>query len=505
LLQHRTRQGLRPPPRRVGRKCSGLSDFGGLALARPQCSPAGFRDRHAGYGNLWQILTDLENGIPPVSKKEVLREVFPKVDIEGLTKRLPYFAVNPEKSKSKEERTKRAKILTRHIDRYVKLVKAAAHLSGRNEDVLIERLVEGTSYSWSPSDPESVEDLGHEGWVAIKEKLREVSKEIAVEHDLQGFFRRVLELGIGVDSDGNFDQPAGRSEIYTAFQKQALPALIRTDHLPPRPSVELGQIRSGDFPCTIWLEFYDGEGEWEAQDELIDRLKDAGLETVKFKALASVVLKCWLELVPLRKETIVTPVLRVSSFTSIRADETFDKFAPFGGTTFTKNVTSWTTDGPLEDKTIDVSDIMVAAIDERRNSSVYYFLDAKLDRDPDDAYRKSLHAQIPLDHSLVGWFDNWARDCLDGLSTANRKYCAATAAKVVELGLNDVKALTTYFRGGTMAVLLERSLFDAPEPARLGQLLGESARARVAKLDDAIGDLRARRQFARLHMSNDRS
>ena len=208
--------------------------------------------------NLWQILTDLENGVPPVSKKVVLREAGQGRDTD-LTKRLPYFAVNPELSK--EEPDKRASKLTQHIDRYVKLVRHAARLSGRNENVLIERLVEGTRYSWSPGDPESVEDLGLEGWRAVDEKIREVSKEIAGKHDLQGFFRRVLELGIGVDSKGNFDQPAGRSEIYAAaFQKEPLPAFIRTDELPPRPSVELGEIRSGDFPCTIRLRATGAEG-----------------------------------------------------------------------------------------------------------------------------------------------------------------------------------------------------------------------------------------------------
>ena len=113
-----------------------------------------------------------------------------------------------------------------------------------------------------------------------------------------------------------------------------------------------------------------------------------------------------------------------------------------------------------------------AAIDEKRDACAYYTWDAELDRDQDDAYRKSLHAQIPLDHSLVvGWFDDLATACLtkpaltDGLAGANRNYCAATAAKMLDLGLNDAKKIFTFFPGGTMAALLDRSLFDAPEPA----------------------------------------
>jgi hypothetical protein len=446
--------------------------------------------------NLWQILADLEKGVPPVPKRDVLYAAGQGSGTDS-TKRLANFAVNPELSA--EEQDKRASKLTQHINRYTKIVEAAAELSDGNAKVLIERLVEGTQYSWSPGDPESVEDLSLEGWGAIQERVREVSKEIDGNHDLQRFFGRVRELGIGVDSEGNFVQPAGRSEIYAAFQK--LPALIRTDDLPPRPSVYLGEIRSaGDIPCTIRLEPYAGQG--EAQNELFNLLKDSGLATVNFKGRVSLLLSCWLELLPLRKENIVTPVLRVTSRTFIKAAQTFDKFVAFGGVSFTKGETVFTPDGSLEDVG---HDIMEAAVDEQRNSYAYYELNAELGRDPGDAYRKSLHGQIPFDHSLVGRFDDWARACLlnpaltEGLSAANCNYCAAIAEKMVELGLEHTDTLT-YFRGGTMAARLERSLFDAPEPASLGRLLDERASKLVGKFDAAISDLKARRQFARLHI-----
>jgi hypothetical protein len=56
---------------------------------------------------------------------------------------------------------------------------------------------------------------------------------------------------------------------------------------------------------------------------------------------------------------------------------------------------------------------------------------------------------------------------------------------VAKLGLDREISGITSFPGGTMAALLERSLFDAPQQARLDRLLDESARALVENLDAA--------------------
>ena len=135
--------------------------------------------------NLYKILTDLENGAPPVLKRDVLFAAQQGSGAES-TKRLPYFAVNPELSK--EEQDKRASKLTQHIHPYVRIVQAAADLSGGNEKLLIERLIEGTDYSSSPR-AENVQDLALEGWAGIEDALREISKEITRHHNLQLFSR----------------------------------------------------------------------------------------------------------------------------------------------------------------------------------------------------------------------------------------------------------------------------------------------------------------------------
>ena len=194
----------------------------------------------------------------------------------------------------------------------------------------------------------------------------------------------------------------------------------------------------------------------------------------------------------MRKESIVTPVLRVASRTLIRAAQSFDRFAAFGGNFFTEGEAIYADDGSLEDfGWVPIT----AASDEHRNSYAYYELTANLDRDLDDAYRNSLHAEIPFDHSLVGRLDDWARACLLNLTfPADRKYCAATAEKMSDHGLEDADpAKLTLFPGGTMAASLHRSLFDAPEPAGLRWLLGERAGALTEKLDVAIAGLRRAR------------
>jgi hypothetical protein len=372
-------------------------------------------------------------------------------------------------------------------------VRAAARLSGRSERDLIERLVEGTSYSCSPGDPESEEDLNLEGLGKIEKKLSEVSKEIAGKRDLRRLFARARELGIGLDSNDDFVQPAGRVERYASFQKRVLPELIRTDDLPPRPSVPLGEIRAGDIPCMIRL--YPDENWGPKGPALMERLEAAGLGDVEIKGVAGPVVSSWLEIVPLETGDAVAPVLRLTSRTVFKTAEACSKFAPFAGEVFNDGETIYSEGGPLEDADLPYGHSITTASDARTESFVTYYTEVSLEPHAHKAYLKSVRTLIPLDHSLVGRFDDRVRAYLlnpavtEGLSATNRRYCAATAEKMVELGLEDAETLTL-FPGGTMAALLYRSLFDAPAPARLDQLLDESARVLVGKLDAIIDDLR---------------
>jgi hypothetical protein len=457
--------------------------------------------------NLWRILSELENGPLQISKSTVLHEAG-EGETKESTKRLPYLAVDPDE----EDKDKRAKLLSPNITRLRKVVFAAAKLGSMDEKQrisrerqLLARLVEGTDYWSSPGTLESGEGLAFDRWEAVEERIREVSKAIAGEQ-LKHFFKQVRELGIGVDTEDNFVQPAGLAERYAAFQEKPLPALILTADLPPRPSVYLGEVRDGsDLPCTIRLQPI---GPFNSpSQELFDRLKDLDLETPTFKGLVRPILKYWLDLIPLQKEDIVIPVLNVTSRTSIIAAERFDKFSSFDGEVFWEGREMGSSDGPVDvtieavrDEEKEYEWSFEAAKDAQRNLCFEYTFDFKLDSDLADNYRESTHAQIPPGYSRIFPFDDRARACLlmpdvtQELGEPPRNYCEATAKKIGKLGLYDGVPGIGYFPGGTMAALLDRALFDAPEQATPDQLLEERASELVAKLDAAIDDLRARRR-----------
>jgi hypothetical protein len=456
--------------------------------------------------NLWRILSELENGSPSIRKSAVLLEAK-----EGeSTKHLPYLALDP----TKEADDKRTKLLSPDIRRHQKVVEAAAKLLARGDEKqeiarnrqLLAKLVQGTAYWSSPGHLESLEGLAFERWKAVEERIHDVSKAIAGEHGLKHFFNQVRELGIGVSED-NFVQPAGLVEGYAAFQEKPLPALILTADLPARPSAYLGEVRDGrDLPCTIRLQPMNVPLNSSGQ-EVFDRMQNEGLESPTFKGIVRPVLKLWLDLIPLQKEDIVIPVLNVTSRTSIIAAERFDKFSSFGGPVFSEGWEVGTSDGSV-DATIEAVGAgekeydwaFEAAYDAQGNSCFDYNFDFKLDSDLADDYRKSVHGQIPPGFSRIFPLDDRARVCLlmpvvkDPWEMDHPNYCDATTKKIHELRLSVEVPGIGYFPGGTMAALLDRSLFDAPEHTTLDQLLDEHARELVAKLDAAIDDLRARRR-----------
>jgi hypothetical protein len=462
--------------------------------------------------NLWRILSELESGSPKIKKSTVLHRAG-EGEGEESTKRLPYLAVDP----AAEDKDKRAKLLSPYIKRHKRVVFAAAaelcELCGGDkkqqiarERQLLARLVEGTDYWSSPGILESAEGLAFDRWKAVEERISEISEKIAGERNLKHFFKQAYELGIGVDSENNFVQPAGLVEGYAAFQEKPLPALILTADLPARPSAYLGEVRDGrDLPCTIRLQPINVPLDSSGQ-EVFERMQNEGLESPTFKGLVRPVLKLWLDLIPLQKEDIVIPVLTVTPRTSIIAAERFDKFSSFAGPVFSEGREVGTSDGSV-DATIEAVGAgekeydwaFEAAYDAQGNLCFEYNFDFTLDSDLDNDHRESAHAQIPPGYSRIFPVDDRARACLlkpditQELWEDPRNYCDATTKKIHELRLSAEVPGIGYFPGGTMAALLDRSLFDAPEPARIDRLLDESAASLVGKLDAAIENLRARR------------
>jgi hypothetical protein len=74
--------------------------------------------------NLWRILDELENGSRSISKRQVLHAAGQGKGTDS-TKRLPYFAINPELSE--EEIKKRVKRLTKKIAIYLNIIAAVSN------------------------------------------------------------------------------------------------------------------------------------------------------------------------------------------------------------------------------------------------------------------------------------------------------------------------------------------------------------------------------------------
>jgi hypothetical protein len=295
------------------------------------------------------------------------------------------------------------------------------------------------------------------------------------------------------------------SPMQRDLQETPLPALIRYKELPPRPSVYLGAIRAcDDIPCTLRVGLGYGQGEKES--ELRERLIEAGVEDESVKGVATPVLHADVELLPLGRQNTIAPVLLLRPKTYIRSAEEFTEFLPFGGHKWRRGEELGDFDGPIEpDENFvdsDHSAAQLAAFDDESESFVDCGMYAEFE--PDDLqhpYDGSLHSRSAIDHVWLGRFDDWAKAVLSGRPFPRRdeslfeRYCHGTAREMIEIGLKDPTWLEfTLSLGDTMAALLERSIFDAPEAVRLDQLLDKAAGALVGELESKIEEARTRRR-----------
>jgi hypothetical protein len=406
--------------------------------------------------NLWKILEDVR---PFVSTKAVLHAAGHVKHSTDSTKRLPYFALDPNLPDSVRE--KRAEKLAKHIEAYAKIATQAAQLSGKDELSLIQQLVDGTYYVPLREDIDDANfDISADVWADVQTALQLATTRISSKYNLPRFFKLVHDLGVGTD------RRAGRCDT----KKLSLPAWVDTERLPLRPSVHLGEIRvCDDIPCTISPFMYEPGEDEEKEHELFVRLRDTGPLFESFKAVAAPVLRARLELLPLGREYIVTPILRLDSWTYVAFAEDFTGFAAFGGSEWrAQEIVDGFRGSIKEIEGTEWSDLHLAAADAESETSAYVEMLAKFESDVGTAYANSLHFESSDVSSRILRFDDSARillskqmfippDCEDE-ETKRGLWCS-------DLEPNF---------GDTIAALLERSLF--PEAARLDHLLAEKAR-----------------------------
>ncbi len=384
-------------------------------------------------------------------------------------------------------------------------------------------MVDGTYYSPLQEDIDALDiDLNIEGWFDVQTAIQEAATRISSKYDLPRFFKRVREVGIiapQAERKTRYDTLNQRTDRWPKqwdLQETPLPALVPTDELLPCPSVRLGEIRvCDDIPCVIHLDFAtEEEQEMEPPEELRerkkmlklkDRLLEAGLESVSVKGVATSVLIASLELLPVGRQNIVTPILSLTSRTYIASDEEFTQLARFD-VQWGVETDFGMFDGPIERGNNHFESYDFAASDRKSHSLVELSLKAEFEADLGAAYHDSLHARSALDRSWVGRFDDWARRCLSTPAFTNmniplfQSYCWDTASAMNRKIRRkdrykdlDPDALA-FFPGHTMAALLDRSLFHAPEAASLDYLLEEKTRLLTRNLEARIEKARTRRR-----------
>lgn len=464
-------------------------------------------DRIRLANNLWKILADVQ---PKASTKNILHAAGKGSDFDS-TKRLSYYALNPDLSDAIKE--KRALKLAKKVQHYTTIVSAAAKLSNTDESNLIKQLVNGTYYSQLPDSGHADIDVNAEGWHNVESAIKTAANKISTKYNLQHFFKSIRDLGI-VDLTPiqlrRFSQRTGQPTRQWDLQEP--PILVLTDELPPRPSVYLGEIRvCDDISCTIHLQPMlknarneEEEEEEQKERELLKRLTEAGFESTSVKGVATPVLLANLELLPLGRHHIVTPVLRLSPRTYIASAEELRELYRFPGSTGTEVWPIGTEVGEL-----------AGQIEQGRNYvnghyyNLYYELDCemvgesgtvvtlKIETDfgsalAEDSTVSIVHSASPST-SWILRFDTWARICLSNpvFTGDDNHYENNERSKIMNSEIKYADALT-FFPGDTMAALLDRSLIYAPETASLTHLLDEDTSALTKELEIRIEEARAR-------------
>jgi hypothetical protein len=448
--------------------------------------------------NLSQILAEVR---PLTPTKDVLHAAGQGGETES-TKRLPYYALNPELPAS--ERDKRAEKLTKSIGKYMRIVAAAARLSGKNESDLIRRFVAGTVYDPLTEEIDATGiDMNVEGWVHLETTIQTVATNISNKYKLPQFFQLVRNLGIvdrRAELAARFDRFSTAHSLKQLDLQGAtpLPALLRADKLPPRPSVYLGEIQEiGDIPCTIHVHpaLFGSFDDEKIGMKLVNRLREAGLEKPSVKGVAIPVLRVSLDLLPLGRQNNVTPVVCLKSNTYIASAEEFTQLALFGGAEWRKGEVVGEFEGRIQHGNNFVDNFAEPfAVVEDDSSEIG--LIAEFEFPPGTAYEGSLHSRSAARGLWVCPFEGWAKAILSKPIYINDYPLTKPEVEVIdaEAPTYSLCDALTFFPRDTMAALLERSLFYPPDAAGLDHLLDEKARILTHELEEGIEKARVRRR-----------
>jgi hypothetical protein len=455
-------------------------------------------ERRRAANNMWRILAELDNQSPRIRKRDVLHEAGLGGEDDS-TKRLPYYAIDPDLPEDKQLR--RAESVTKKIKKYEHLAQCAARLSKKvSKDHFLLVLVEGTKYAVLPHEARlEPAEATAQAWAEIRGMIELASRSIAAKYELRECFDQIITAGIRWESWSPGELVHVPSEAYRSAQLEPRPALVGNSDLAPCPSVFLGNIQAcSRVPCEVRLdlEIFKPNARLE---RLYKQLVDGGLNKLPFRAFAQPSLGVHLELRPHGREGEVAPVLQLTDaptyfyaaedFTALAhatSDPTFKagnpiKLGDMVGIAFGKLE-------PLDMDTL-LEKVTPFLEDDDGLHEIHAFPQVTFLNGLEEAYWSSLHGHIPEGGSLLVTFDDHAKIYLDkpiASPPGSRAFCEAVKGAPRKSRKESEHRSSEFFDDASMLADLERSISSMLGSASLVHLLDEQAKAFVIEAKAAI-------------------
>lgn len=524
-FRRRTRDERAPSPVSEEARARFVSERLALIKGRMEQTPIippGQRLRVA--NNLWKILAELEEAPKPISKAQVLHAAGKGHEGDS-TKRLPYYAIDPElRVKQQKDRAGR---LTQKIRKYAEIARRAAVLTQRHEDHFIPALVEGTQYAMlgEPYEAASNEEIVAKAWQEIAGMIVEVAQGIDKARGLKELFEKITSAGIFFT--GLFHSEVGKTQTFWSTQNMPRPALVSHGDVVPCPALFLGTIVAGErLPCEFrqhspWI-WNEGDADFE---QIRDLIVEEGLDGIATPGYAMPLLNVFLELLPHGKDGTVTPSLRLRPKLNFFLAEAFDPLEQIDIDEEKYDVTRLSADEYVAESWQSVQDSIVCDVSEieclvstktpnsnSEHNFIYFYTSMHFDETVIEAYRSSLHGRIPENGSLIVSLDETALEYLDTRLDVQEPlpFCGCVEHQLHQ-SKREVERFESIAGDTTLLAALDRSLSDKLGPFRLDKLLDrqvaefwetaneavERHRAELKSEDERIGaslrELRERR------------
>ncbi|PWC46808.1 hypothetical protein TSA6c_08520 [Azospirillum sp. TSA6c] len=257
--------------------------------------------------NLYRLLDRLEKD-KRIRRADLCRDVLGSRP-EDSTKRLAFYALNPEKEGAK--RQSQLSILTQKVTKYVELAEEAAHRAGEDVDAVLLDLVHGTNLASSgslPSEDPMTKDLK----TPLIRNLERAASRVASETGLQRTYQMIARYpfrvsGSRFSEDGNINVAGPIREILVCLEDGSTSPSLESDRqdwwrlIQEAPKVLVGESILDCIKEKPQLESYSFRVEKEPFNPFASRLKRNRLQRPMgehWSAVTEYRVRVWLALLP---------------------------------------------------------------------------------------------------------------------------------------------------------------------------------------------------------------